>query len=159
MSRINPITTLQFCQKYHGLMKSSTAPSSTSATAATSATSATSTSTSTPSAIFRDSIALDALLLDLVFPLAQLKTQHRSEIAGCIATALTFPGNECNKLEALLKHLSNICNTLPVPNVYYDQKSKINGLLTTRIVARGLMFWINASLLSPKLFDEQAYQR
>jgi hypothetical protein len=153
MSRINPITTVQFVQKYHSVVKAS---SSSPASASTSSPS----SSSSSLAMFRDSIGLDALLLDLVFPFAQLKTQHRSEIAGCVATILTgTSGNDRNKLETLLKHLSNICNTLAAPNIYYDQKARMNGLVTTKIVARGLMFWVQASLDDPKLYDEQSYQR
>ena len=64
-----------------------------------------------------------------MFPFAQLKTIHRNEIAGCIATTLCgTSGSDRNKMEQFLIHLSNICNTLPAPNVYYNQQGKINGL-------------------------------
>ena len=109
--------------------------------------------------IFRDAIAMEALLLDLVSPLASLKTQHRSEVAGCLATAMALETGDRTKLEKLLSAVSELCNKLPNPTMIRKCKEKLISLSSTRIVARGLMVWIKEALSSPKLYSGQDYQR
>ena len=138
MSRIDPVTTINFCSKYFSLIKATPVEKR---------------------AIFRNSVALEALLLDLMFPLAQLKSQHRTEIAGCVATVMALESGDQRKLETLLIASSDLCNNLPSLSMYENNKQKFQNLLTTRIIARGLMIWIKESLLSPKLYDGQVYQR
>jgi hypothetical protein len=138
LSRIDPVTTIDFCSKYFSLIKATPVEKR---------------------SIFRDSVALEALLLDLMFPLAQLKTQHRSEIAGCISAAMALENGDQRKLQTLLVASSELCNNLPSLSMYQSNKPKFQNLLSTRIVARGLMVWIKESLSSPKLYDGQAYQR
>jgi hypothetical protein len=138
MSRINPITSVDFCQRYHSVLKSTPMEKR---------------------GIFRDSIVVEALLFDLVFPLAQLKTQHRSEVAGCLASSMVIESGDRTKLEKLLSASSELCNTLPKPDIFYNNQPKFENLLTTRIVARGLVVWIKESLSSSQLYDGQDYQR
>ena len=89
MSRIDPVTTINFCSKYFSLIKATPVEKR---------------------AIFRNSVALEALLLDLMFPLAQLKSQHRTEIAGCVATVMALESGDQRKLETLLIASSDLCN-------------------------------------------------
>ena len=120
-------------------------------------------SVATATVLVRDSLSLDALLTDLVFPLVPLKPDHQSTLISCVVAAV-IP-DEANHardrriLSSILSKVAKICNRTPIPSQLEDGAwSMFATVSDTRIVARALMIWIKESLFAPNVKDSMDYE-
>jgi hypothetical protein len=114
-----------------------------------------------------DSLALDALLTDLVCPLVPLKGDHQSALVSCVAAALVpdaAAGDHARArkiLATILSKVAKLCNRTPISSQLVSEGAwtMFAELSNTRVVARALLIWMKESLLAPSVMDGMDYEK
>ena len=116
-----------------------------------------------------DTLALDALLTDVVYPLAAINVEHRRPLVRCISRSVVKHSQEStenykkamNQVSVGLERIAEFCNNKIPSKDTIDAIAKLlekDKFCNTRIFARAIMIWISESLQAKRILDEPNYE-